>query len=114
MVDPSAETRLAFPANHIDHIWTEFYPDAQEDLPPNMPAPLGTTPTTYMYVDADHAHDQVTRRSVTGILTLGNGMPIRWYSKRQQTVESSSYGSKLVVARAATKQIIDIRYKLRM
>jgi hypothetical protein len=67
-----------------------------------------------MYVDADHAHDQVTRRSVTGILTLVNDMPIRWYSKRQQTVESSSYGSKLVAARLATEQVIDIRYKLRM
>jgi hypothetical protein len=67
-----------------------------------------------MYVYADHAHDQVTRRSVTGILTLVSGMTICWYSKRQQTVESSSYWSKLVAARLATEQIIDIWCRLRM
>jgi hypothetical protein len=65
-------------------------------------------------VDADHAHDQLTRRSVTGILLLMNGMPIRWYSKRQLTVETSSYGSELVAARIATDHIIELRYKLRM
>jgi hypothetical protein len=103
--DPSATTRLAFPADHSAHTWTEFYPEAHEDIPPDMPIPLGATPSTYMYVDADHAHNQVTR---TGIFTLVNGMPIRWYSKRQHTVESSGYGSELVAARLATEQIIDI------
>jgi hypothetical protein len=37
------------------------------------------------FVDTDHAHDQVTHRSVTGILLFMNGMPIRWVSKRQKT-----------------------------
>ena len=43
-----------------------------------------------VYVDADHAHDQVTRRSITGIIFFLNNTPIRWYSKRQKTVESST------------------------
>jgi hypothetical protein len=33
---------------------------------------------------------------------------------KQKTVETSSYGSKLVAARVATKMIIEYRYKLRM
>jgi hypothetical protein len=78
---------------------------AIEEIPSNIPKPLGVSPTTMAYVDADQAHDQVTCRSDTNILLLVNGMPIRWYSKRQQTVEKSSYGSKLVAARIATDHI---------
>jgi hypothetical protein len=109
--DPSASSYNAVTTDHIEHTGTEYYPETQEEITPYMPMLLGATSTTYRYVDADHAHDQVTGRLVTGILTLVNGMPIRWYLKRQQTVKSSSYGSKLVAARIATEQVIDIRYK---
>jgi hypothetical protein len=44
------------------------------------------------YVDADDAHDLVTGRSITGILVMLNYTPIRWVSKRQKTVETSTYG----------------------
>ncbi len=40
-------------------------------------------------------------------------MPIRWVSKRQKTVETSTYGSELVAARIATDLIIEMRYTLR-
>jgi hypothetical protein len=53
-----------------------------------------------VYVDADHAYDLVTRRSITGILVILNNMPIRWISKRQKTVETSNYGSELVASRS--------------
>ena len=43
-----------------------------------------------------------------------NKTPIQWYSKRQGTVESSTYGSELVAARIATELTIAMRYKLRM
>jgi hypothetical protein len=39
---------------------------------------------------------------------------MRWYSKRQKTVETSTYGSELVAARIATDTIIELRYILRM
>ena len=66
------------------------------------------------YVDANHAHDVVTRRSVTGILCYVNNMPVKWVSKRQKTVETSTYGSELVAARQAVEAIMEIRYMLRM
>ncbi len=43
-----------------------------------------------------------------------NKTPIKWYSKRQNTVESATYGSELVAARIAVEMIIEYRYKLRM
>ena len=79
-----------------------------------MPVPKGRPARITCYVDADHAHCQVTRRSVTGIVLFVNNMPIRWYSKKQSTVETSTYGSELVAARIAVELILEIRYVLRM
>jgi hypothetical protein len=80
------------------HLWTEFYPDASEDIPQDMPRPMGNVSTLTCYVDADYACDKVTRRSVTGIVLLMNNTPLTWLSKRQKTVETSTYGSELVAA----------------
>jgi hypothetical protein len=66
-----------------------------------------------VYVDADHAHDLFMRRSITVILFMLNNVPIRWISKRQKTVETSTYGSELVASRNATELSLEIRYMLR-
>ena len=57
------------------------------------------------FVDADHAGCQVTRRSHTVVLIFVNRAPILWYSKRQNTVESSSFGSEFVAMRIAIEMI---------
>src|SRR5687767_13949109 len=74
--------------------WTEFYPDTVENIPSERPGPLGKLCTIIAYVDADHTRDQVTRRSVSGIVVLMNNTPISWLFKHQGTVESSAYGSE--------------------
>ena len=51
---------------------------------------------------------------MTGALIFLNSTPIKWYCKKQNTVESSTYGSELVAARITTEMIIEMRYKLRM
>ena len=61
------------------------------------------------FVDASLYHDLITGRSVTGILHLINKTPLDWYTKRQATVETATYGSEFVAARIAVDQIIDIR-----
>jgi len=94
--------------------WQEFYPDADEEIPEDRPEPLKTKAQVTIYVDADHAHDTVTRRSVTGILVFINQTLVRFVSKRQKTVETSSYGSELVAARMATELAMEYRYALRM
>ena len=65
-------------------------------------------------MDADHGGDQVSRRSRTGILIYVNKAPILWYSKRQSTVETSTYGSELVAMRLAVDMIKALKYKLWM
>jgi hypothetical protein len=79
-----------------------------------MPIGRGKPVKITIYVDADHAHDQVTRRSVTGYILFINNTPIKWYCKRQNTVESSTYGSELVALRIAVEGVIEFRYKLYM
>ena len=93
--------------------WKEFYPDAEEDIPIDIPIAKGKAIRITVYVDADHAHDLVTRRSITGILLLLNNTPFRFICKRQKTVETSTYGSELVAARVATDLILETRYMLR-
>ena len=56
----------------------------------------------------------MTRRSKSGILLYLNSAPIMWYSKRQNTVESSTFGSEFVALRISTDLVISLRYKLRM
>jgi len=94
--------------------WSEYYPDAAEPIPPNMPEPLGRSVTTTCFVDADHAGCKVTRRLQTGILIYVNKAPVFWYSKRQNTVESATFGSEFIALKTAIDQIDALRYKLRM
>ena len=66
------------------------------------------------FVDADHAGNLVTRRSHTGILIFCIRAPIVWFSKRQNTVETSTFGSEFIAARIAVELIESLRYKLWM
>ena len=86
------EERAEFKAKYMK----ELYPDAIEDVPPNAPKPRGKPVQITCFVDADHAGDQVTRRSRTGILIFVNKSPIMFYSKRQNTVETSTFGSEFL------------------
>ena len=106
---------ISLPTSEESNVkWDEQYPGAMEELPGDMPAPKGKAVNITVYVDADHAHDQVTRRSVTGILLFVNNTPVKWHSKRQNTVETSTYGAELVALRIAVETTMEFRYKLRM
>ena len=100
-----------FPQVPLDE-WKEFYGDVAEEIPSDMPLALGQPVTITCFVDADHAGNVVTRRSHTGILIFIQNAPILWYSKRQNTVETSSFGSEFVALRIAKEMIVALRYKL--
>jgi hypothetical protein len=79
--------------------WTDFYGDVKEVIPPNAPPPRGKSVVISCFVDADHSGNLVTRRSHTVILKFCNRAPILWYSKGQNTVYTSTFGSKFIVAK---------------
>ena len=92
----------------------EIYTDAEDVLPHNMPEPLGQPVDISIFVDADHAGNKVTRRLQTGIVVYCNMSPILWHSKKQNTVETSTFGSEFVALRTAVEIIESLMYKLRM
>jgi hypothetical protein len=95
---------------HVKYNWAySVYGDSDEELPPDMPAPRGNLVRTTTFEDANLMHDLTT-----GILHLVNQTPVAWFSKRQKTVETATYGSEFVAAKIATEQIMDRRYTLRM
>ena len=94
--------------------WEDFYKDCKEDVPADMPEPLGNQMSTHCFVDASHASDKVTRRSQTGILIFCNRSPTVWHSKRQNSVEVSTFGSEFMALKNAIELIKGLRYKLRM
>jgi hypothetical protein len=73
------------------HDWTNYYRDAKEKLPPNMPEPQGNPVKINCFI-----------------------APILWYSKAQSTIESSTFGAEFVATKIAVELIEGLRYKLRM
>ena len=54
--------------------WKEFYPDVEELAPSHdeKPKSLGKKARITIHRDSDHAHDVVTRRSMTGMPLSSN------------------------------------------
>ena len=101
----------AIPEQDFDWMHT-VYGELKEILPTDAPEPLGEFVTLTHYVDANLMHDMTTGKSVTGILHLLNKTPIDWYSKKQPTVETATYGSEFVAARTCVEQILDLHCTL--
>ena len=86
----------------------------KEEIPPNMPEPRGQGFMMCVKVDADHALDTITRCSRMGFLVYLNCAPIYWWSKKQNSVESSSFGSEFIAMKQCCEYVCGLRYKLRM
>ena len=66
-----------------------------------------------VFVDASHRSNKVDRRSQTGILIFINRAPILWHSKRQPSVESSTFGAEFCAMKIGVEMIKGLRFKLR-
>ena len=99
---------------NMKHDWRyTVYSNVQEIIPNNCPKPLGKSVTTTTTLDANLLHCLATGASLTACLHFCNHTPTHWYSKKQATVETSTYGSEFVAAKTATEQIMDLSYTLR-
>ena len=115
LIDPNYPNHELYESENYDN-WKEFYPEAEEMLPDENDKIeyLGPPVRITAYKDSDHAHDLVTRRSVTGILLFVNNTPVKWITKRQKTIETSTYGAELVAAKQAVELILEYRTMLRL
>ena len=108
--DAPLEERASSKAKYM----TELYPDTIEEIPRNAPKPRGKPTMITAFVDSDHADDKITRRSRTGIIIFVNRAPIMWFSKKQNTVETSTFGSEFIAIKQAFEMVKSLKYKLRM
>lgn len=90
------------------------YRDAKEEMPYRRPEPRGLGVVMSAFCDASHGANKKTRRSHTGYLIFVNSAPILWYSKKQATVESSTFSAELIALRTCIEAATHLRYKLRM
>lgn len=86
----------------------------EEIIPDNIPYPYGIGFIITAYVDADHAGDHSTRRSRTGYIIYCNNAPVFWLSKKQTSIETSSFGSEFSAMRLCCEYVRGLRYKFQM
>ena len=113
-------SKLVFDPTPMDHEpqeepdWKDFYGEVKELVPSDAPECRGKSIQMTAFVDSDHAGDLVNRRSRTGVLIFLGMAPIAWLSKKQLSVEASSYGSELAAMKTCVEMVEGLRYKLRM
>ena len=110
--DPSKPMISEYRLHKFD--WEDFYPDACKPIPLDMSRPGGKYVPNHFFVDANHAGDKNTRRSMTGILIFCNIAPIIWYSKRKNGVETLTFGPEFTAMNNSVEMIAALQYKLRM
>jgi hypothetical protein len=96
-----------------EYDWSlSVYGDVKEIIPTDIPEPKGKYITLSHYFDVNLYHDMVTGRSVTAILHFLNQTRMDWYSKKQATVETATFGLEFIAARTTINQIVDLRTTL--
>ncbi len=98
----------------VKYDWGDVYADSDEEFLPEMQVPKGQPVCTTTFVDANLVHELTNGKSVSSIIHMINLKPTDWYCKKQNRVESATYGRKFMVAKIAVDQIIDLRNTLRM
>ena len=82
LVDPSLPNHSQY-GDFKRQDWQELYPDAVSEHPNDAPKPKGPKARITLWVNADHARDEITCCSVTGVLVMVSNMVIKTYSKCQ-------------------------------
>ena len=94
--------------------WYDFYCGAKEEIPLDCPEPLGNSMSTHCFFDADLTGNFISRRSQTVVLIYCNRAPIICHSKRQNAVETITFGSEMMALKNGVKLVEALRYKLRI
>jgi hypothetical protein len=92
-----------------EYDWSlSVYGDVKEIIPMDILEPKGKYVTLSHYFGANLYHDMVTGRSVTVILHFLTQTLMDWYSKKQATVKTATFGSEFIAVRTTINQIINL------
>ena len=92
---PKVDTLIEIETNCLKSIYGE---DNQESILYNTPEPLKNPMSVNVFADASHAVEKLPYSSHTEILSYVNNTLIYWFSKRQNTIETSTFGAELIAA----------------
>ena len=113
-VDPS-DTNLDYKISATNASeFKELYRGAKEEVPHIMPRSRGMVVQTTAFVDSSHGTNKVIRTSHSGHILFVNWAPVKWVSRRQQTVETSAFSSEFIALNQCIKDVEHLRFKLRM
>ena len=105
---PKVNTSMEIETNWLKSIYGK---DNQKKTTANTPEPLGKPMLVNVFVYTNQPEENLIYRSHTGILNYVNNTPIDWFSKRQNTVETSTFGAELIAARIAMEKVKALRTK---
>ena len=77
-----------------------------EELPLYAPEAKGKPIVPNHYFDANLMHDILSGKAVTGTIHFWNKTPMDWYSKKQSTSETATYGFKFLSCWTCFEQAI--------
>ena len=93
--------------------WSRSIYGEHSDRPNDAPKPLGKRFMLVHYFDTNLMHDVLSGKAVTGCIHLANKTPMVWYSKKQATPETATYGTEFISGRSCIEQIVDLRNTFR-
>ena len=85
----------------------------KEELDPKFPKPLIPEMEINVFSDSNHGHDKKTGQSITGIFVLVGSPPTVWKSKRQPSLQTSTFRTEFTALRTAVEDTVIICYYLR-
>ena len=112
--DPIRVNNGAIINNEIQSKFIEYYPDATDPLQHDntLPETLHKELTITEYVDSDHSHDKVTRRSITGLVIFIGKTPVYCLSKCQGNIETLTYRAEFNGMKKEVEEAMAVRYTL--
>ena len=72
--------------------FNQQYPDSFKEVGNPHPKPLEVELKNSVWFDDNHAHDQVRRRSISGVIVYVGSTPIMWKSIRQTAISLAPMG----------------------
>ena len=97
--------------NKLDVDWDRFVykRNGLEPVLPQAPKVLGKKVVLIHYFNANLLHDMLLGKAVTGCIHIANQTPMMWYSKKQATAETATFGAEFVAARTCIEQMMDLQ-----
>ena len=95
-------------------MWEAFYEELNDSIPPNAPEERGKVVDLYGYVDSDHAGENKTKRSRSGVFIFFNTVLIQWFYKIQAMIETPVFRAEFVAVKIFMETLKGIRYNTRM